>query len=106
MIERLDDYQAEAIKTLRPMELRDINQYCTIKLCEEIGEVASLISKSHFHGKEFNKEDLKLELSDLLWYIANMAKANGFSLSEVATANIEKLRKRHGETYNQSYYTP
>jgi NTP pyrophosphatase (non-canonical NTP hydrolase) len=104
-ITELDVYQQEAIKTLKPMTERDSKTYCAIKLCTEAGEAAQLIAKHIFHGKELNKEALKDELSDTLWYLANFAYINDFSLSEIATYNIEKLRKRHGETYNKEFYT-
>lgn len=104
MITGLDEYQTEAIKTRKPMPLEEMNKYCALKLCEEASEAASLITKHLYHGKEFKLEDLKGELSDVLWYVANMAHANGLTLSEIATYNIEKLRKRHGEKYNRDFY--
>jgi len=104
MIKELDQYQKEVIKTLKPMELVETNKYCCMKLCEESGEISSLFSKYYFHGKEFNKEKLKEEIGDLFYYIAAVSNTNGFNLSEIATFNIEKLRKRHGEKYNQEFY--
>ncbi len=103
-ITELDVYQQEAVKTMKPMDLHDKNKYCMIKLAEEVGEVAAIIGKHYYHGKPFDKEHLKEELSDLKWYIANLAHANGLTLSEIATYNIEKLRKRHGEAYNKTFY--
>lgn len=105
MIEKLDDYQKEAAKTMKPMDVKDTNIYCSMKSCEESGEISSLISKHYFHGKPLSLEKIKDELSDNLFYIANLAKNNGFTLSEIATHNIEKLRKRHGEKYNPEFYT-
>lgn len=104
MIEKLDEYQEEAIKTMKPMSLSDSNKYMCIKIAEETGEICQLISKFEFHGKPFTQEDIKNELSDLSWYIANLAHSHGIKLSEVATYNIEKLRKRHGEKYNAEFY--
>lgn len=37
---------------------------------------------------------LKKELGDLLFYVAGMARASGFTLAEIATSNIEKLHDR------------
>jgi NTP pyrophosphatase (non-canonical NTP hydrolase) len=104
MITELNDYQQEAIKTIKEMELKETNKYCAMKLCEEAGEVTSLIAKHYYHGKPFERDNLKKEMGDVLWYIAGMAHANGFTLSEIATANIEKLRERHGEKYNHEFY--
>ena len=104
MITELDDYQQEAAKTMKPMELAEANKYFAMKLCEEASEVSSLFSKHYYHGKPLNLENVKDELSDLMFYIANTALSNGFALSEIATHNIEKLRKRHGEKYNSEFY--
>ena len=40
--------------------------------------------------------DKKLkELGDVLWYLAMSAQRQGFTLSQVATANVQKLAKRY-----------
>jgi NTP pyrophosphatase (non-canonical NTP hydrolase) len=104
MINELDEYQQEAIKTSKPMSVENMNKYCTIKICEESGEIASIVGKHYYHNKELNLDKLKEECGDLLWYLANITQANGFSLSEIATYNIQKLRKRHGEKYNSEFY--
>lgn len=104
MITELNYYQQEAIKTRKDMEVSEMNKYCSLKLCEEAGEIASLIAKHYYHGKPLQAQDIKEELSDIMWYVANMADVNGFTLSEIATTNIDKLRKRHGEKYNRQYY--
>lgn len=104
MITELNDYQEQAVKTMKAMEWLEENKYCAMKLCEEAGEVVQMVAKHAYHDKPFDKEHLKEELSDILWYVANMGKSNGFTLSEIATFNIEKLKKRHGEKYNPEHY--
>jgi NTP pyrophosphatase (non-canonical NTP hydrolase) len=103
-ITELDMYQQEAIKTAKPMEQGMANAYFAGKLAEEAGEVISLVFKNYYHGKHLDVDKLKNECADALWYIANLANNNGFTLSEIATMNIEKLRARHGESYNKDFY--
>jgi NTP pyrophosphatase (non-canonical NTP hydrolase) len=107
-ISELDHYQIEAKKTLNP-ELqnnkKECQNYLCMKLAEETGEVISPLVKYYYHGKDFNRENFKEELGDAMFYIANLALSEGFSLSEIAGANIEKLRKRHGNGYKAEYYT-
>ena len=43
---------------------------------------------------EEHRQDLILELGDVLWYVANAAKELDVSLEEVATQNIAKLDSR------------
>lgn len=105
MITELDVYQEEAAKTMKPMDLAEKNKYFMMKLQEELGEIAQLLSKYYFHDKPFDSEKLKEEIGDCMWYLSNLSLANGFKWSEVATNNINKLRTRHGEKYNKDFYT-
>lgn len=72
--------------------------YPTLGLVNEAGEVAGKIKKI-FRDKdgvigEAEKEALKAELGDVLWYIAQVCSELNLSLDEVAEANIEKLLDR------------
>ena len=40
------------------------------------------------------RESLKLELGDVLWYVAQLASELGFDLDTIARANLEKLASR------------
>lgn len=71
-------------------------------LTGEAGEVADEVKKHVFHGHELDQDELKKELGDVLWYIANLATVNGIDLSEIAECNIDKLRKRYPEGFNQA----
>lgn len=105
MIIELDVYQKEACKTMKKGLTDQIyNMYYCMKMSEELGELSGMLAKHYVHGKDKDDENLKEELSDLMFYIANMAATNGLTLSEIATFNIAKLRKRHGDSYNQSFY--
>lgn len=65
----------------------------------EAGEVQGKIKKIiRDNGGEITakaKDEIVKELGDCLWYIASMAQNLGTTLEYVATANIEKLEKRH-----------
>jgi len=74
--------------------------YLTLGLCGETGEVAEKIKKvirdsdSFYEGLEKKKGEIKKELGDVLWYLASISNDLGFTLEEVAKANIEKLGSR------------
>ena len=63
-------------------------------LAGESGEFADIIKKHLFQGHDLDKEHLKEELGDILWYIAEACKGLDITLEEVATGNIEKLHQR------------
>lgn len=64
-------------------------------LAGESGECADIVKKAMFQGHELNKEKLKDELGDVMWYIAVTAKGLGYTLEEVIQYNKEKLSTRY-----------
>ncbi|MBY0011483.1 nucleoside triphosphate pyrophosphohydrolase family protein [Paenibacillus typhae] len=69
-------------------------------LSGEAGEVTDLLKKVVFHGHDLDKDKLKKELGDVMWYVAMLASTAGIELNEIASANIEKLRQRYPEGFN------
>jgi len=66
-------------------------------LSGESGEVADLIKKHLFHNKWVTKEELLLEIGDVLYYVALAASSLNTTLADVAEMNIRKLWKRYPE---------
>lgn len=95
-IATLNQYQLETNRTAGD----DSAAVLTLGLCGESGEVAELIKKYLGHGHSLDKDKLKKELGDVLWYLARLSDVNGLSLQEVAQANVEKLRKRYPEGFS------
>jgi NTP pyrophosphatase (non-canonical NTP hydrolase) len=86
------DYQEKAVKfAIYPEAYKVI--YPTLGLCGEAGEVAEKVKKQVRDGN-FNRCEVAKELGDVLWYLANLANDIGYSLSEVATMNVDKLQSR------------
>ena len=61
----------------------------------ESGEFIDMVKKWKFHQKPIDKEHLRKELGDILWYIAEICDSCGWSMDEVAQLNIEKLLARY-----------
>lgn len=94
---QLNEYQNKARATaIYPKTA--IVLYPTLKLAGEAGEVSEKIGKIIRDKKgrmdKADKEDLKKEIGDVLWYVANLAADLDFTLEEVAIANIDKLADR------------
>ena len=80
-------------------------------LAGEAGEAADKVKKvirdKGGYASEEDKTAIVKELGDVLWYVANVARYMGVSLSEIAEGNIEKLESRkkrnklHGEGDNR-----
>ena len=61
-------------------------------LAGESGECADIVKKHIFQGHELNKEKLKDELGDVLWYIAITAKGLGITLQDVVDHPTGRFR--------------
>jgi NTP pyrophosphatase (non-canonical NTP hydrolase) len=97
----LDDYQEQALSTdVYPDDKFNIG-YKALGLCGEAGEVSDKIKKvfRDCDGKfdENKAHEIAKELGDVLWYLSTLAYKLGYNLSEIATMNIYKLRKRMEE---------
>lgn len=68
-------------------------------LAGETGEVVDYLKKWVGHGHDIDKEHVKKELGDVLWYVSEIATALGLNLQEIAMMNAEKLRKRYPEGF-------
>lgn len=95
----LNEYQERAATTAvypQPVEF----EYLTLKLQAEAGEVGQARAKwlRGDYTAEEAREKTKKELGDVLWYVAKLAGAHGFTLEEVARANLDKVlgRKERG----------
>lgn len=68
--------------------------YPALGLAGEAGEYCEKVKKWLRGDGDLDKELCKKELGDILFYITSSADDLGFSLHEVALANVEKLKSR------------
>ena len=71
-------------------------------LAGEAGETLDMIKKWIFHGAELDKVHLEKELGDVMWYMAMLCNAFGFSLDEVMQLNIDKLKARYPDGFSEA----
>jgi NTP pyrophosphatase (non-canonical NTP hydrolase) len=93
-----DDYQRQSRKTWQLVHTDHPIVYPTLGLVNEAGELAGKVKKI-FRDKggaiaEADRNALKQELGDVLWYLAQICTELDLSLSEVAEANLVKLFSR------------
>ena len=96
----LDEYQTLALRTAGDPGSPDWITEKLLGLSEECGETLGLVKKAEFHGRELDREALKKELGDVLWYLSTIAHFYNFRMSDIATANVDKLRKRYPQGFN------
>ena len=92
------EYQELARETAIYPQLGNNLWYPTLGLCGGAGEVAEKIKKVYRDNNgvaDYDKKlEIKKELGDVLWYLANIATELNFSFQEVAELNIQKLHER------------
>jgi NTP pyrophosphatase (non-canonical NTP hydrolase) len=94
----LNEYQQKSRRTAAYPTIGQPLIYPTLGLVNEAGEVAGKIKKifrdKGGHISETERQALKAELGDVLWYLAQLATELGLSLEEIAEHNLEKLLDR------------
>lgn len=93
VVEKLDDYQNAAGEYQvagAPPEERILG------LLEEAGELAGVFKRLLRGDYDETVAGTKLhgELGDILWYVSRVAADNGWKLSDIAAANLDKLYSR------------
>ena len=97
-----NEYQKLAMKTLNTkLDKKDILINSVMGLCGESGEAVDIVKKHLFHGHELDRDHLIKELGDIAWYLAEAATALDVSLDDILVANIDKLRKRFPEGFDE-----
>lgn len=95
------EYQILAARTINPkLTTDDTINHALYGLAAEVGEILSLFQKE-LQGHGFNREDLKKEIGDVEWMLAERCTAFGFDLGNVCRTNIEKLKKRYPDGFTE-----
>ena len=96
-----DSYQLEALRTAGPsIGTREGWAMVFMGLAGESGEAVDLVKKHLFHQHPLDRQKLIKELGDILWYAAVAAELVDAKLSEVAAANVVKLRARYPDGFD------
>lgn len=97
----LDAYQTLAARTMNPrLTKEETLQHALFEMCAEVGEVHSIYQKV-YQGHKIRMEELEAEIGDALWGIAELCTVNGLKMGDVARKNIEKLRKRYPDGFEE-----
>lgn len=96
----INEYQKEAARTMNDRvpdltaeDLAMLNY--ALGLNGEAGEVAEIVKKSVFHGRDYLLGGLDKELGDVLWYVAAICTTAGIDMATVLERNVRKLQARY-----------
>lgn len=91
----LEQYQVVALRTAKPLDFQMNLLHSSLGLASEAGEVASAIKAHVIYGKELDVVNIIEEAGDLLWFLMLLARTMGWTLEDIAAANIAKLSTRY-----------
>lgn len=95
-----NDFQYEARRTQRKdLPLWATREHALFGIASEAGEILGLFQKVH-QGHPLDETALRLECGDLIWMIAELCDCYGWSMEDVAKANIQKLRTRYPHEFS------
>ena len=98
-----DYYQSQAMRTVnRSLGEDSLLIDGVLGLCGEAGECADIVKKAFFQGHKLDKQHLAKELGDVAWYIALTAYVIGYDLGKVLSINIEKLKERYPDGFDEA----
>ena len=69
-------------------------------LSSESGEFCDAVHRAMYYGQELDETNLKEELGNLLWFVAEACNALGIEMSDVMEANIAKLQSRFPKKFD------
>ena len=87
----IEEYQKKAFETA--LETAKNPSYMVANLAAEAGEVAGKYAKWIRDGV-FDEEAIQKEMGDVFWQLAGLATVMGWSLSDIASKNLQKLASR------------
>ena len=98
----VNDYQSQAMATLNPaLSKKDVLINSVMGLCGESGEAIDIVKKWLAQGHPLDKDALIRELGDVAWYLAEAATALDVPLETVFQGNLQKLRNRYPQGFDQ-----
>jgi len=96
----INTYQQLAARTINHALDRDeMINHAVFGLSGEVGEISSLFQKV-YQGHELNESDLRKEIGDVAWMLAELCTAYGWDMEQVFIENIEKLRARYPKGFS------
>jgi NTP pyrophosphatase (non-canonical NTP hydrolase) len=98
----INKYQKEASRTCAKIDgaiLDDLHM--VLGMQTEAAEIADVYKKTIAYKKPLDFVNIKEELGDIMWYIANLCNMNGWDLRDIMQTNIDKLKTRYPDKFSE-----
>ena len=74
--------------------------HAALGLAGDAGELCNAVARCVYYGKELDLTNVKEEIGDSLWWLAEACDAIGVTLEEMMEANVRKLCIRYPDKYS------
>lgn len=97
----MNEYQHKAARTINnSLTEEQMRAHALHGLVGEVGEIHSIFQKE-LQGHTIDRDKIRKEIGDLLWFVAELCTVYNWSLDAVALLNIAKLEKRYPEGFSE-----
>ena len=103
-----DEYQKQALRTEKTPafvskdfvgsreKLRlERTIHALLGICTEAGEAQDMVKKHLIYERPYDETNVLEEAGDMLWYVALLLEANGFTMTQAMERNLAKLAARY-----------
>lgn len=99
----IKEYQEQSNRTMASLEtpLQD-DLHMILGMQTEVAEIADAYKKHMAYGKELDLINVREEVGDVMWYIANLCNLHGWDLREIMQTNINKLKARYPNKFDKN----
>ena len=98
----INTYQTEAARTCAKIDGAIMDDlHMVLGMQTEAAEIADVYKKTIAYRKPLDFVNIKEEIGDLMWYVANLCNMNGWDLREILDTNIAKLEARYPEKFTE-----
>ena len=98
----INDYQLKAARTCAKIDVAIMDDlHMVLGMQTEAAEIADVYKKTIAYRKPLDFVNIKEEVGDLMWYVANLCNMNGWDLREILDTNIAKLEARYPEKFTE-----
>lgn len=99
-------YMDDASRTLAPVadvlgKGKGQELHMILGIVTEAGELADAYKKDIAYNKPVDMVNVKEEIGDIMWYIGNLCKLQGWDLQDICDTNIAKLRTRYPDKFTE-----
>lgn len=94
------EYQEQSKRTCASLgDIKIDGLHMVLGIITEGSEIADVYKKNIAYGKELDLVNIKEEIGDIMFYIANMCNLHEWNLEDILQTNIEKLKSRYPERF-------